>query len=212
MSGQLEIVGATTERGWLALLRNSSRQQLLIRLLVFLGCYDYCPCERRRIINFTLLSVSAVDGHFRHITNCAFLGERVLSSLDNSFAMVKRNLKRHVRFRDEMGKSFYLMEFRHFISSIYRRALHVPHIYWLFNLLQLIGGGGASFLLIWNSFQSFYFGVTTTANKVRPARALFLVVSLLNCSWGREIKATHFNALLVGFPWVALLCLVFLLF
>lgn len=73
-------------------------------LLVFglLGCYDYTPLWKEKNNQFWFFSqfqLSVWYGHFRHISNCAFLGERVLVSELDFIPMsvtVEWNLKWHV--------------------------------------------------------------------------------------------------------------------
>ena len=112
------------------------------------------------------------DGHFLHISNCAFRPSIVHLSTtsmveDNSFKIrddgVKWNLKWHVRLCDEDGKILSRDGIQQFMSSISERVYGLDKIH--LTIIQLIAAAAlfSSFIhlkmylstLIWNSFQFF---------------------------------------------------------
>lgn len=211
---------------FLAQLPGSTTRQnnCIYGLLVFglLGCYDYTPLWKEKNNQFWFFSqfqLSVWYGHFRHISNCAFLGERVLVSELDFIPMsvtVEWNLKWHVCIcaytsGDEMEKSFYVMEF--YIpsdivsaSSLKRSPAHIHRL-----TIRLIADSDRH-----RRYSLEFISILILISMRRPPRIkqpmAILPLFPWNRSKGRQMKATHLHVPLVGFPWVGLLCLAFLLF
>lgn len=163
------------------------------------------------------------DGHFRHISNCAFRPSIVHLSTtsmveDNSFKIrddgVKWNLKWHVRLCDEDGKILSRDGIQQFMSSISERVYGLDKIH--LTIIQLIAAAALFSSFIHFKIKMYLSSLDSHLEFISIFYFSVCVVSMQWCSWKfllcrlkMKRKATHFNALLVGFPRVALFCLVF---